>query len=283
MAITDRATADEMFVGGKAYFTPFDSITSGSVTGASANNGHINFNIATNNLGTTLPSTLVGLRTSLSSDPVRFMNFIHSYMGSATVGGSSLCWLYLIGTQVLSTTGDQFTHNAATFPLTRTWLGQTTNIPLTPLIQVTTQTATTAPVIRLRTNAGGAGYTDQDGNSIVGAETFTFPSATTSTNTTLHLPLELSDTSVLDITAIETTTAGTAGAASVWGMEYISPMGVPAATWSSSHDAITGGLTMQNLQPATPTSGSLTSYLAIVRHASNGTRYGGFIVGVVDV
>jgi len=90
------------------------------------------------------------------------------------------------------------------------------------------------------------------------------------------------DSAVTDITQISVTTKGTAGTASVWGLEIIAPIAAPAIT-AAAHDILWASLTASVLNPAVPTAGTLTSYLAIV--AINSTVIGSlanYVTGVLN-
>jgi hypothetical protein len=84
--------------------------------------------------------------------------------------------------------------------------------------EVTTATATTAPIISLKT------YTDQDGNTGSVGGTITFPTAITKANTLVGpFPLAAGDTGVRSVETINVATAGSAGAVNI---VLLKPLGV---------------------------------------------------------
>lgn len=179
---------------------------------------------------------------------------------SATTRGSCFVRVYLVGSLNLAATGDQFTHAAATFPLTRTVMGQAAQ-PLTmiPFIRIKTATTTTPAVFRLRTAAGGAGYVDQDGNNVVGTKTITLPNAATATQGCYFFRLEESSRGVRDISAIEVTTAASAGTADVLMMEILSLTAQPYNHGMAFDNLMSGYMT--RISPAVATSGTVSSAL----------------------
>ncbi len=80
--------------------------------------------------------------------------------------------------------------------------------------------------------------------------------------------LEEGDSAVQDVTKIDVQTAGSAGAATIWGMEILAIVNAITAS-SGFHDSLVGGLHLQDLKPAAATSGSLTSYLVNFTLSSN--------------
>lgn len=237
--------------------------TGGSTTAAAATSGNFTIRLNVNAIGSTTPSTL----QSIPMPPSLGTNLFHKMTNLVSTSARSgyLANLYKIGTLNLAATGDQFTHDSATFPLLRTVYGQSSQpISLIPIIYVTTATATTAPVIRMRTAAGAAGYVDQDGNSIVGTRTITFPAAATAVESGFIFRLESGDSGVRDISNIEVTTAGTAGAATIYGMEIIAPTWTPISGTGSTMDSMFGGLSVGDMYPAVATSGTATSLLCSV-------------------
>jgi hypothetical protein len=91
----------------------------------------------------------------------------------------------------------------------------------------------------------------------------TMPAAATAAASAFIIRLEEEDSGVRDISAIEVTTAASAGAATIFGMELLGPISVVRGL-QVIYDAAFGGLGMTNLLPAVPTAGTLTSYLVVV-------------------
>ena len=230
------------------------------VTAGNAGSGFFTAILTANLVGTTYPGTLV----SMQIPPAPPQPLFTTIASSVTASGRPAFFVrfYLLGTLNLAATGNQFTHNAATFPLLRTQLGVASQpITLLPMIYITTATATTAPIFRLRTVAGAAGYVNQLGNSIVGTRTMTMPLAATVAQSGFIIRLEAGDSGIQNITNIEVTTAGSAGAASIYGIELLSPFNQLNSGWLHKNDQMFGGLSMVDLVPAVATSGTVTSIL----------------------
>jgi hypothetical protein len=177
--------------------------------------------------------------------------------------GAWLVRYYLIGTLNLTATGDQFTHDAATFPVLRKKYGEASKpVTLMPVVYLTTALTTTAAIFKMKTDADGAGYVDQDGNNTVGTKDFTFPSATTNVNSTYCMLPNNGDFGVQDITQIDVGTASATGAANIYGVEFLAPI-EGALARANLNDAAFSGLQMVDIAPAVATSGTVTSYLGI--------------------
>lgn len=280
MAITDRTDIMTKLAAGKGVFGY--TLSAGGITASTgvAASGHFTGQLRANGIGSTMPSTLVSWPQPSSSLPDHVMLMATGALNSNSSTGNFIGFLYKLGTLNLAATGDQFTHDAATFPVTRTAMGATAAIPLIPLVQITTATATTAPVFRLRTAGGAAGYVDQANNSVVGVKTMTMPAAATAAGSTFVFRLEEEDSSVLDITNIEVTTAGTAGAATIWGLEILSSVHVPNLYETYASDLLFGSLRHADLTPGTATSGTATTILGAISLASTSANLTGFYWGV---
>lgn len=263
MSIATRAAFRQAIAEGKGVMAPILGFSTGTVTAAAAGSGFFSCQVSWNSIGTTYSSTLVGYQLQ----PVTAaLNAAMVKLCSSAARALYLVRLYRFGTQVLTSTGDQFTRDSWTAPLTRTRFGQSAQpIGVTPLILTTTALTTTAAVLTLKTAAGGTGYVDFDGNNVVGTRTFTFPSATTATQSAYVMRLEIGDNSVRDIVACQTNTAASAGAASIFGVEWLASVPIGSVQLANVADALFGGLSMDDLQPAATTSGSLTqSFLAVL-------------------
>jgi hypothetical protein len=252
-----------------------------ATTNAAAASGHFTNILHASELGSTYPTTYKTLEV-----PAGLPNdlLIRAMVSGWTT--SAVIWLahfYKIGTLSLTATGDQFTHDAATFPVTRTQFGEAAKpLALAPYVQITTTLAATAAVFRMRTAAGAAGYTDQDGNTVIGAKTMTMPSATTAAQSTYLMRLEDGDSGVRDISAIEVTTAATAGAATLWGVERLCAVPIIVADTPMVTDALFTGLSPMNLKPGAPTSGSLTSFLGFLRITAGTTAFAYALHGTLN-
>lgn len=244
---------------GKMRFAVQQGSGTANATGAAVNSGGMTITMSAA-LGSSFPSSLVGLAESATNtDMMHLMGFMSP---SSTARGSAIVRLYKLGELNLAATGNQFTHHSATYPVRRKLLGvSNSNVRLIPLIQITTATATTAPVIRLRTVAGGAGYKNQANVSVVGNVDFTFPSATTAVNSVFRLRLNVGDYAVTDINHIQVVTAASAGTATVWGMEMHFP--VQSSSFAPTmFDSFFGSLLLPiDTNPAAPVSGTAESYM----------------------
>lgn len=269
MAITTLNSVLTKQGSGNGAIIPVISVASSSSTAAAAASGFTPFTISFNAIGTTLPSTRASfpLPPSLSAD--MFISMFAANHSLSSMRTAYLAWFYLIGTVDLANAAaapyDGFTHDASwSGTLRRTVLG-VANTPITmlPVIQLTAATATTAPSFQLKTTAGGAGYVNQDGSSIIGTKTFTFPAAATSNGATYLLKLEENDSGIEDITQISVTTKGSAGTATLWGVELLAPAQLVSG-YNSVCDTLVGGIRMNSLAPAVASSGTVTSRLGVV-------------------
>jgi hypothetical protein len=267
---------------GKGCYRPLYTGTSSSGgTSAAAGSGFISGSIALNAIGTSYPGTRIGVPVPApASQLFTVANFMTC--NSVTRGGT-YGRFYELGTLSLTATGNQFTHANTFTSLTRTRYGQTLPINMIPLIYVSTATTTTAPILRLRVDASTAGYTDQDGNGVIGTTDFTFPNVATATGSTYILMLESGDTSVQDIIGIDVTTASSTGAAVIMGFEPIALVTSLAGGQTSFTDAVFSGYGMTDEQPAVVNTGTaVTSYLGwlLSSIASTGTGYQDIMIGV---
>jgi hypothetical protein len=237
---------------------------------ATATSGHVTAEF-TLGPGSTYPGTLVGI--DLPGAPGTLPNELFMSFATSSMSISMGAWLvryYLIGTLNLTATGDQFTHDAAVFPVLRTKYGEASKpVTLLPLVYVTTALTTTAADFILKTNAGGAGYVDQDGNNVVGTKTFTFPSSTTAIQSTFLALTNDATFGVQDITQIDIGTAAATGACNIYGVELIAPLGT-TVNRANPNDTVFNGIQMGNLQQAEATSGTVTSYLGIMGTSGSG-------------
>lgn len=261
---------------GKGYMRCSRGLQNSSNTSsAAAASGFINTHMAFNLIGTTIPGTLVGipLPPALTSELIlKYFSFVNG----GTARTTWLCRAYRFGTLNLAATGNRFTHDGTFTRLQRTVLGQASqNISLIPIIYITTATTVTQAVLRLRTVAGGAGYDDQDGNSIVATRTMTMPAAATLVNSAYVWRLEEGDSGVLNISNIEVTTAASAGAASIFGIEPILQVSSLGGSIGGHDDGMFGGISFRDASPAVPDAGSVTSYLCFVSFGSVSSPTGG--------
>jgi len=268
------ATRNDVFTNigkGLGFSSSFLALGNGSATTAgAAASGFFTAQLLFNSIGTTIPTTLVGF--PLSPVPGSSILGVYGQMQTNSVRSLYLVRLYKFGTLDLTATGDKFTASGTTFPVTRTQFGTAAQpVGLIPVCYITTATSVTAPVFRLRTNAGVAGYKNQDGSTVVGTKTMTMPAAATAINSAFIIRVEDGDSAVQDITAIEVTTASTTGAATIFGAEILMPLTNIATAHGTTYDAVFGGLGMCDLNPAVETGGTaVTQYLAVLSLGSTG-------------
>lgn len=265
--IVNIADIYRLIAQGKSYKSVAPTSSGTASTAGAAASGFFTAGFHVNSIGTTMPSTL----ESIHMPPIttsQQLRLIGAGNRLATAATFDLVRMYLFGTMsALTPTGDRFTHDAATFPVLRTMMGQASQpVDLTPMLNITTATTTTAAVMRLRTAAGGTGYTDQDGNATVGTKTITLPSATTARDSCYIFRLEDGDSAVRDISAVEVTTAAAVGAASVWGIEHLATLTYPnVANVGDFLDYLYSTPNLVDISPAVATSGSVVSRLALLR------------------
>lgn len=284
MSFTSRADIMQRLAAGKGVILPIRSTGGVAVNGtANAADGFHYGQPQANNIGSAMPGTIVGFPLPPSpTAPVNLLNFIIS-SSVGNLRNVCLARIYKFGTQVLTATGDQFTHDAATFPVTRTRFGAaTTAIPLIPFIQTTAVMATTAAVITLKTAAGGTGYKNQAGSNVVGTRTMTYPIATTVSGSCFFPPLEVGDSAVTDIVAIQTNTACATATAVVWGMEILCSLHLNYSILASGQDTLFSGLNASDLAPAVATSGTATSQLVLFQWGATTDVWMGFAWGVLN-
>lgn len=263
--VTTRVQAIQQISAGKAQHLLGASLASGAITSGAAASGFFTISIASNALTTAYPGTLINPAGVVPTPGADFREVFNTY-NHATVNKSGFfVRLYLIGTLNLAATGNQFTHDAATFPVTRTIYGAATQaVNLIPVMYLTTATTVTAPQFILETVAVGNGYVNQVGTGVTGTKTFTCPAAATAVQSGFILRLEDTDNAVQDITQINVTVAGSAGAANIYGMEIITPEICALINTATVSDKLLGGMGFGNLTPAVATSGTATSVLAWV-------------------
>lgn len=265
----------KQYAKGLAHTSITQPLGAGVPTTATVNSGGMTINVSAMQIGTTYPNTIIGFHES-KKPSANLMLIQDMLRGNGANASSFNVRLYRAGTLSLTSTGNQFTADSATFPLLRTQFGQANQpIALIPVIQVTTATSVTAPVIQLATSGGGAGYTDQDGNATVGNVNFTFPAAATAVSSWYRLRLNVGDYACRAINQINVVTASTTGAATIWLMELLSPV-QSLVSAPATFDALFGSAFMpSNINPAVPTSGSVTSIRAgIATMATSDSKFG---------
>ena len=223
------------------------SVASGGVTSAAAASGSIAGGLHWNALGTTLHSALVGFIMPPGAASNRLVGVT---VQSTRSIGINIVNLYQVGTLNLATSSGEFTHDAATFPILRTKMGQASQpLALTPYLYVTTATATTAVVLTID-------YVNQDGGSVTGTVTLTLPATTTAAGTLLRIPIEIGDSGVRDITAINITTPASAGAATIFLAEILDTVATPQAHQAGYRNTVVRSPNMPLFSPGVATSGT---------------------------
>jgi len=249
MSVTNVAALQAKIQAGKQSNIVMPTIASGAVTAAAAASGGLAGGLHWNAIGTTLHSTLVGFTLQPGASVNRLIGF--TAMSNRAIG-HSIVNLYQVGTLNLATSTSEFTHDAATFPIVRTKMGQASQpIALTPYIYITTATATTAAIMTFD-------YIDQDGNSVTGTISLTLPATTTAAGTLLRIPLEVGDSGVRDITNINITTPASAGAATIFLAEILETSGIFAAPHSGFRNSTVRSPSIPLLSPGVATSGTAT-------------------------
>jgi len=268
-------------VNGSGLVLPLMSGTSGAGTAAAAISGAFNLALCPNIIGTTLPTTIVGFQTPAGLADCYLINLAGNSSSSDRAYLFARC--YLFGTANLAATPvaiDCFTHNAATFPVTRTIYGAATQaVPLIPFMYLTAAAATSAPVFILKTTAGGNGYANQLNVGVTGTKSFTCPSATTAIQSGYILRLENGDSAVTDIIQMSLTTRGTAGTANIYGIEPLMPLNISNYGLAVNTAIFTG--IMPSITPAVATSGTATSFLTIIAYNSAASTFRGFASAVL--
>mgnify|MGYP001573477888 CR=1 FL=1 len=281
MTIATRAKIFHNLAAGKGYerHAGLQSPTATYIT-ATAASGLIGCAVRYNNIGTTFMSTLQGITVPTTSAPLRLISMVTHDNGNMIL----LVRIYRFGTVDLTAIGNSFTHDAGTFPVTRTQYGQVSQpVNLIPLFQLTTSLATTAAEVRFRTVLGAAGYTNQANASVVGTQTFVFPSATTPAGSCYIPMLERGDSGVRDITNVEVTVVSTAGVLEVYGMELLTAFHSGGVIHQSVSDTLFRGLGLPDLQPAVATSGSITSHLVQLGGQNSNAFPMSYLTAVHDV
>lgn len=278
-----RSDIEQRMAGGKILSMQFRQTSSAATTAALATSGHHTVQIFSNTIGTTFMSTLVGIPpTNKPPGPTRLLHAMAVQNAPRT---TYLARLYTIGTVALNATGNQLTHDAATFPVLRPRFGVANSaVPLVPMIFITTATTTTAAVIRLATAADGVGYVNQDGTSVRSVFNFTMPAGATALSSGFVFVLNSGDSAVRDISQVRVVTAAAAGAATVYGAELLAPVSTIVAGLTTTIDVLFGGLSMTDLTPATATAGTATSILTLISFGTStasGTA-SGEILAVLD-
>lgn len=268
MAITVRQTMFDNASRGKGLTLPFLTASTGSTTSAAAASGSFSMMLMPNNIGTTLWSAVQGIPEPAGlPSPTRLTGLaLAPNRGQVDYFGR----FYKVGTLNLAATGDQFTHDAATFPILKNQMGASSALNLIPIMVVTTATTTTAAIFTIKTTGGAAGYKNQDGSSVIGTKTFTMPNVATALGSAFVLRLEDNDSAVQDITQISVGTAASAGAASIYLFECLAVSITPVGNATSQRNVAFNPVSLPNIAAGTATSGTATSALMFMAYGTAG-------------
>lgn len=271
MAITGIAELIKKIASGKSSIILTNSISPGTVTAANANCGFQTLSFSSNTIGTTYPNALVTSENNNNS----IINVCNLSNSAGSGRSSYLTRIYKIGSASLTTLGSALSHVTPNpFPLIYNEMGTTFNLPLIPIIQVTTSISGTAPAFTFT-------YTNQNNSVVSSDKTFTFPSATTLVNSVYFLPLNYGDYGAIDINTITITTTGTTGTVNIWLMEIVDNLfsynqcAVPI-------DNVGGmGLNMKNKKIAsTQSNNAVESYLISLGQGTAGSTNNLIQIGV---
>lgn len=246
---------------GKGSFIITNTKNPGTVTAASAASGFQTVSFSANDIVTVFPNLIQSCENNLNSN----INVGSLTTSTGTGKSSYLARIYKVGTASLTTLGSALSHVAPNpFPLIFNEMGTANNLPLIPIIQVTTALSGTASAFTFT-------YTNQNNLTVSSDKTFTFPSATTAINTCFFLPLNVSDYGALDINSITLTTTSTTGTVTIWMLEIVNltysylQVGVPV-------DNLAGlGLFLKNKNlPTTQNNNAVEQYLITLNTGTTG-------------
>lgn len=272
------ATADDVLKADRqrGVTVPMNGAATGNLTSASVNSGGMSMNVLFNNFGTTLWSSLKGFPLPPAVTDQQDWRALWLKNASTRAGAYWAALLYKIGDVNLAASGQQLTHHAAGFPITRSMAAGNTEVRGFPLILTTTATSTTAPVI------GNIKYRNGDGNIVTGTQSFTYPATNTVVGSSYLLSLEDEDESIQDITEVNIATPSSAGSAAVYLAEPILPASVFMAGSVSQADALRGArFGLPRINPATPASGTLDWQLALMCCGVASTNTGTALLRIV--
>lgn len=268
MAVTNLQGLFDLEASGKAVDTSYATDDSTNGTAAVGASGFMLSKFQWNILGTTRYTTLKGLPVPAGlTSPLRLVNAVY---GGNRLGTANISTIYKVGTLVFTSTGNQFTHDAATFPVNKKQMGTSAAINGKLMMIITTATSTTAPIMTIN-------YTNQAGASITGTRTWTAPATTTAVAGVYQLPLEEGDTGAQDLASINISVASSAGAATIYLMEeHILLAGGAGAGINATRSPAIDSFSVPNLTPGTATSGTVVAEIMPVTMGSisnNDTRW----------
>lgn len=277
MAITSRQGIFDNISRGKGLTIPFVGVSESNISTAGLSGGNFVAHFFPNAVGSTVYATIQGFPTPAGMpSPTRLLQF------TATAGltgvSFALVRAYLVGTLNLAATGNQFTHDAATFPILKNQMGASSALNLFPLLVVTTATTTTAPAFIVKDSGGTAGYKNQAGSGVVGTKTFTFGNAATAVGTSMVLKLEDGDSAVQDITQIDVTIASSTGAASLYLCETYAVAASGTQLFPGIATPAFNPPSLPNIAAGTATSGTATAPLVVLGW---GNTNGGIASGLI--
>jgi len=232
------------------------TVTSSNTTAANSTSGNISFQILPLVTGT-FGSTQEDINFCGSEDQ------LNQSLEYANVGGTGggIARIYEVGYCDFNLTGSRFTRTAGTLPLLRTVMGQSNAaVAYIPFIMLAAPIGT-APSFTVD-------YVAADGTPTTGTLVTTLP-ASAVTGSCFFLRLEDQGSAVQDITDIVVSSASsTSGTTYVYMMELLSH-GQDIVQGASVYDTLVGsGARFTVLQPATPTSGSIDSWVVCVNYST---------------
>lgn len=251
-------------------------VASGGVTPPGAAGGGFVGSFCWNAIGTTLPGgPYTGFPLPAGIDSSKILRLLYAKPGGNRIASYWLGYLCKLGTVSLTATGQQFTHDAAGFPILRTRMGQTGQAtPGWLFLNVTTAATITGPVFTLK-------YKDHLGNTITGTKTTTL-GTTTAVNSMILPRLEDGSAGITDLVEINLSVAATTGAADVYLFEPLMGTCMPVVTHESVIDSVmSAGFNPPNIAPPAPTSGTLTSYLGFWQSPNSATTTGSMMATAV--
>lgn len=255
--IADKKDILQQFAKGKAVFIPAFGVSSGATTAADANSNYISYQMAPNQIGTTLPGT----RQSFPK-PATLGDILMTMVSSGGTVGRPAWYakFYRIGSFSVSNVANTITFDSATMPYTRTIMGATADVKFLLFAQVTTLFSAASSNMRFN-------YDDEFGNTVAGTTNTGLP-VSAAVSSWYQCRLEDGDTAITKLNSGTVFTSITQGIVDLWAVELIAPLSSIVAGWGGNVNRIYNGLALDKIEPATPTSGSATTFDAILNVSS---------------